>query len=328
MNRASLRALVPVLALCASAFPSRAAGPSSGLEARLRAIGAESGGALGVKVVHLESGRSAGLDERGRYPMASAYKLAIALAFLAEVDAGRRTLEDEVEVRPGELRRTGSRVDPWTPGVPVAAGKLLERMLTESDNTACDVLLRLLGGPRAVDAWLASKGFGEVDVSWTELEMAAVESGVSPVPAPGTCDHACLDALVAKVPKARREEAERAFESDERNTASPADLARLLVVLRKGELLSPKSTGTVLGTMARNRTGDRRIRALLPNGTPVQDKTGTIGRSAIDVGLVGLPGGKGTLAVAVFVKGSTKGSEARERAIAEAAKAAFDAFAR
>ena len=328
MNGASLRALVPVLALCASAVPSLAAGPPSDLEVRLRAIAAESGGALGVKVVHLESGRSAGLDERGRYPMASAYKLAIALAFLAEVDAVKRTLDDEVEVRPGELRRTGSRVDPWTPGSPVAVGQLLERMLTESDNTGCDVLLRLLGGPRAVDAWLASKGFPEVDVSWTEMEMAAVESGVAPVPAPGTCDHACLDALVAKVPKARREEAERAFEGDARNTASPADLARLLVALRKGELLSPKSTGTVLGTMARNRTGDRRIRALLPKGTPVQDKTGTIGRSAIDVGLVGLPAGKGTLAVAVFVKGSTKGFDARERAIAEAAKAAFEAFAR
>ena len=326
MNRAFRSVLV--LALSVLAAPAVSAERPADLEARLRAIAAESGGTLGVKVVHLESGRSAGLDESGRYPMASAYKLTIALAVLSEVDAGKRRLDDQVEVRPGELRRTGSRVDPWTPGSRVAVGKLLERMLTESDNTGCDVLLRLLGGPRAVDAWLAAHGFPDVDVTWTELEMAAVESGVSPVPSPGTCDHACLDALVAKVPKAMRGKAERAFESDPRNTASPADVARLLVALRKGELLSPESTGTLLSTMRRNRTGDRRIRALLPKGTPVEDKTGTIGRSAIDVGLVGLPGGKGTLAVAVFVKGSTKGPDARERAIAEAAKAAFDAFSR
>ena len=326
MKRKTSCVLVSSLWLLAG--PAFAAEPPGPLDAKLAAIAGESGGALGVAAVHVETGRSAGFDARGRYPMASSYKLLIALAVLSEVDAGKLTLESEVEVRAGELRRTGSRVDPWTPGGRVAVGRLLDRMLTESDNTGCDVLLRLLGGPRAVDAWLAARGFPEIDVSWTELEMAAVESGVEPVPAPGACDHACLDALVAKVPKARREEAERAFERDPRNTATPADFARLLVSLGKGDLLSAASTESLLATMRRNRTGDRRIRALLPPGTVVMDKTGTIGRSAIDVGLVELPAGKGTLAVAVLLKGSTKAYGEREEAIAKAAKAAFDAFAR
>jgi beta-lactamase class A len=281
-----------------------------------------------VKVVHLESGRTAGLDERRRFPMASVYKLPIAVVVLSEIDAGKLKLDQEVEVRPGELRRTGPKVDTWTPGARVPLAKLVDAVLTRSDNTACDVLLRLLGGPRAVDAWLALHGFPEIDVSWSEMEMAAVESGVTPVPAVGACDHACLDALVAKVPKARREESERAIESDPRNAASPEDLARLLVALRKGELLSATSTETLFSMMRRNKTGDRRIRALLPKGTSVWDKTGTIGRCANDIGLVELPGGKGTLAVAVLVKGSPKGSEAREAAIAKAAKAVFEAFGR
>ncbi|MBK8597484.1 MAG: class A beta-lactamase [Holophagales bacterium] len=326
MDRALSMALVPALALCALSFPALATEPAAGLEARLRTIGAESGGTLGVKVVHLESGRTAGLEARGRFPMASVYKLPIAVVVLAQVDAGKLKLDQEVEVRPGEVRRTGPRVDPWKPGARVPLAKLVDAMVTESNNTACDVLLRLLGGAPVVDGWLAAHGFSEIDVSWTELEMAAVESGVAPLPRNGECDSACLDALVAKVPKAKREEAERAFERNPGNTTSPEDLARLLADLWQGELLSARSTETLLAMMRRNTTGDRRIRALLPKGTPVWDKTGTSGRCTNDAGLVELPDGKGTLVVVALVKGSSSPSEARERAIARAARAAYDAF--
>ncbi len=80
--------------------------------------------------------------------------------------------------------------------------------------------------------------------------------------------------------------------------------------------------------MRRNTTGDRRIRALLPKGTAVWDKTGTMGRSANDVGLVELPDGKGTLVVVALVKESANPSDAREKGIAKVAKAAFDTFGR
>ena len=95
---------------------ARAADRAADLDARLRAIAVEAGGTLGVKVVHLESGRAAGLNAHGRFPMASVYKLPLAVVVLAKVDAGELSLEQEVEVRPGELRRTGARVDPWKPG--------------------------------------------------------------------------------------------------------------------------------------------------------------------------------------------------------------------
>ena len=323
--------LAPVAAaLLACSLPaaSRAAGPAPSLEAGLAEVAAASGGTLGVKVIHLESGRTAGLNASGRFPMASVYKLPIAVAVLAKVDAGELALAQQVEVRPGEHRRTASRVDPFPPGTKVPIGALLDDMLTASGNTACDVLLRVLGGPGAVDAWLAAHGFPGIDVSLTELMMGAVESGVADRVKDGECAHACLDALVAKEPKEKREAAERAFDSDPRNSATQDDLARFVIALKRGELLSPASTAAVLDAMRRCATGDRRIRALLPKGTVVYDKTGTIGRGANDIGLVELPGGKGTLAVAVLLKGSTKPYAERERAIARAAKAAYDAFAR
>jgi beta-lactamase class A len=104
-------ALVPALALCALSFAALATEPAAGLEARLRTIGAESGGTLGVKVVHLESGRTAGLEARGRFPMASVYKLPIAVVVLAQSTR-------EAEARPGGRGPAGRgaqdrpRVDP------------------------------------------------------------------------------------------------------------------------------------------------------------------------------------------------------------------------
>lgn len=315
-------------ALALAPVPAEAASAPAGLEAELSAIALEAGGTLGVKVVHLESGREAGLNATARFPMASVYKLPLAVAVLAKVDAGELSLEREVEVLAGEVRRTGSRVDPWTPGAKVPVHRLLDVMMTASDNTACDVLLRVFGGAKAVDAWLDARGFPGIDVSWSELMMAAAASGVAELVREEECDHACLDALVARVPKEKRDAAARAFELDPRNTATPEDLARLLARLKKGELLSPRSTEALLAMMRRNTTGGRRIRALLPDGTPVWDKTGTIGRSANDIGLVELPGGKGTLVVVVLVRESEKPYEARELGIAKAAKAAYDAFAR
>lgn len=316
------------VAIALAALPSaaRTADPATDLDARLRTIALEAGGTFGVKVVHLESGSTAGLNVLGRFQMASVYKLPLAVVVLAKVDAGELHLEQEVEVRPGELRRTGAKVDSWKPGSRVPLSRLVDAMMTTSDNTACDVLLRLLGGAPVVDAWLDAHGYPGIDVSWSELRMAAVASGVGDLAKDGECDHACLDALVAKVPKEKRAAAERAFELDLHNTASPEDLARFLGALKGGALLSAPSTETLLAMMRRNTTGDRRIRALLPKGTPVWDKTGTIGRSVNDVGLVELPHGKGTLVVVALVKNSEKGYDAREAGIARVAKAAFDAF--
>ena len=326
MNR--LLRIAIVLSSVGLPLVARAADPVLDLEAKLHAIALEAGGTLGVKVVHLESGRAAGLNALGRFPMASVFKLPIAVVVLAKVDSGELTLDQQVEVRPGELRRTGPKVDSWKPGSSVPLGRLLDAMMTTSDNSACDVFLRLLGGPRAVDAWLDAHGYPEIDVSWSELMMAATASGVADLVKDGACDHACLDGLVAKVPKERRAAAGRAFERDPRNTASPEDLARLLVALKRGELLSARSTEALLALMRRNTTGDRRLRALLPTGTPVWDKTGTMDRSANDAGLVELPDGKGTLVVVALVKSSERPSDAREQAIAKVAKAAFDAFGR
>ena len=64
----------------------------------------------------------------------------------------------------------------------------------------------------------------------------------------------------------------------------------------------------------------------MPRGTEVAHKTGSIGGTANDVGIMTLPDNAGHVAIAVFVKAATKEMVDRERAIAEAARAVHDFF--
>ena len=79
--------------------------------------------------------------------------------------------------------------------------------------------------------------------------------------------------------------------------------------------------------MERARTGgERRLRANLPAGTQVAEKTGTGDDTTNDVGLVTLPEGKGHLAIAVLISGSKLPAESQEKLIAELARAAYDSY--
>jgi len=82
----------------------------------------------------------------------------------------------------------------------------------------------------------------------------------------------------------------------------------------------------VLAALRRVHTGPGRIKGLLPRGTPVAHKTGTIGGVANDAGFVTLPDG-GRMALAVFTKSSSTPVADRDRAIAETARALYDHFA-
>jgi beta-lactamase class A len=109
------------------------------------------------------------------------------------------------------------------------------------------------------------------------------------------------------------------------NTGSAEDLARLLARLQRGEVLQPAQSEVLLGLMARAITGQQRLRAGVPAGTPVGDKTGTGPATTNDVGIITLPEGRGHLAVAVLLNGSKLSAAEQERLTAELARAAYDA---
>jgi beta-lactamase class A len=250
----------------------------------------------GMSYVHLESGRAASWRGTETFQMASVFKLPVAIAVLDAVEKGTLRLDREVEILEKDRLEVGPLCDEWKPGMRATVGRMLDVMLVHSDNTACDLLIRLLGGPAAVEKALVERKVSGIRVSLDERGLGA--------------------AMKRDLP---------AIERGDRNGATPDAMAALLARLFKGELLSRPSTDRILDAMRRCATGGTRLRAGLPKGTEVRDKTGTLRSCHNDVGILTLPDGT-HVAVAVFTRGGSAAAE-RDGAIASVARAAWEAFA-
>ena len=112
------------------------------------------------------------------------------------------------------------------------------------------------------------------------------------------------------------------FWSDEEDVATPFAMVQLLRILDSGTALSSQSRAYLLGLMRQCRTGTRRIRGLLPAGTLVEDKTGTLDGITNDVGFITMPDGR-RVAIAVFARGGRD----RQPVIAEVSRMIYDRFA-
>lgn len=270
------------------------------LQGRMKEIAGATGGPVGAAVMMLDGGEVAAYNGGQRFPMQSVYKLPIAMAVLRQVDAGALKLEQEVSVDvkeyvPGRLH--SPLRDRYPRGVKMSVRDLLALMVKESDGTACDVLLRVMGGPERVTKYLRESGVEGIAVATTEMEMGMDEM------------------------------------AQYRNWATPEAMLGLLRTLQEGRELSAASRGFLLELMTQTQTGPRRIKGMLPADATVAHKTGSSGttngltRATNDVGLITLPDGR-HLAVAVFVSDTKAGESVREGVIAKIARAAWDCWTR
>lgn len=288
------------------------------------------GGEVGVAALHLETGARISFQGDRRFPMASVSKVPMALEFLRRVEAGEIDLSERLEVPITDFRPGHSPLASWSGGRAERAtvDSLFRLMIRVSDNTATDVILRLAGGPGAVTRRLRQLGIRGVDVDRSEARTFADLVGI-----PDTVPESDLyrynyfrirDALPAE----HRRQARVRYGEDPRDTATPEAMGELLAMVFAGEGLSPASRELLLGQMEASRSGPRRLRGLLPRGTPVAHKTGTMGGAINDVGIITLPGEAGHLAIAVFVNSLRHTEWRRERTIAEVALLLHDHFAR
>jgi beta-lactamase class A len=263
------------------------------LYVQVRELAAKAGGKVGVAVVHVESGRSVTVGAQQWLPLQSVFKLPLAVAVLKDVQTGQARLDQMLTVR-AEDRAPGvaSNEKKWAQ-VPrtVSVRQLLEYSLIDSDNTASDKLLELIGGPDVLTERLRSLGFDGIEVRAPTKAMGP--SGELP------------------------------------NEATPEAIAGLLASLQRGEVLRAPERALLWDILQRTRTGERRIRAGLPPGSPVLDKTGTgaNGAATNDAAVVTLPGSGGHLAIAVMIAASPLPARGQEDLIAEIARAAFNTFA-
>jgi beta-lactamase class A len=260
--------------------------------------------------------------------MASSFKVPIAVELLRRVDAGELSLDQMVTLAPGDLHPgSGTLTGLFNkPGVSLSIRNLLELMLLISDNSATDVLLECAGGGTAVTARMRALGIAGIDVSRSTVELIADWAGVKSPPPARERSPEVWGRLFQAVPDSDKKAAAEAFDKDARDTATPDAMVDLLARIQGKSLHKPETAELLLDIMRRCQTGEARLKGILPESTVVAHKTGTIGGTTNDVGIVTLPQGTGQVAIAVFVKSSTKPLAEREKVIAQIARAVHDFF--
>jgi len=324
-------ALTAVLA--AFIFTSALAGADSQLarvEREIERVSLIAGGVIGASAVHLESGRTVSFHGDERFPMASTFKIPVAVALLHRVDAGEVKLDQMVELHTSDFHPgSGTLTDLFhAPGASLSVRNLMELMLVISDNSAADILLRLAGGPEAVTARMRDLGISGISVNRSTARLIADWDGVKSLPPENQWSPAMWRQLFEAVPRDEARKAAAASDKDPRDTSTPGAMTSLLarVWLRDKDVLKPESADLLLDIMRRCETGQARLKGILPEGTEVAHKTGSIGATTNDVGIVTLPDNTGHVAIAVFVKASDNPVPVRERAIAEIARTVHDFF--
>jgi beta-lactamase class A len=259
--------LLALLAFVAQPATAASSPSMSSLEQQLSSMVAGSSADVGIAALDLQTGETVSIKGNTPFPMASTVKVAVAALYLAQVDHGRRSLDDVIN------------------GVP--ARRLMARMLIHSDNRATDMLIGDLGGPSRLHDWLQDNGIRGLRV----------------------------DRNIADLLSAKRDLWDR------RDSSTPVAMVDLLRRIYRAELIKPESRNYLLDLMAQCQTGKNRMKSLLPNGTPVEHKTGTLNGLSDDVGFISMPDGR-RIAVAIF----TRGGANRPRTIAQTARAIYDGF--
>jgi len=212
------------------------------------------------------------------------------------VDSGVLTLDQTIHIKKKDLPKTYSPLrDKYPEGdVDVSINDLLGYMVSQSDNDACDILLKKLGGTDQVEDYLHMIKIRGINIEASEEDMA-------------------------KTP-----------ETQYTDWCKPKAIIQLLDTLYTGNVLKPASRDYLNKLMVGATTSPNRIKGLLPAGTVVAHKTGSSGTNDAglalgtnDVGVITLPNGK-HVAIAIFITNSAADEATRDLVIAKIAKAVYD----
>ncbi|HEY5107681.1 MAG TPA: class A beta-lactamase [Caulobacteraceae bacterium] len=293
-------------------------------------------GVFNAGVIGLGANRSWYWNINRAFPMESVAKAPIAAAALAEVDAGRLSLHEPIALTADDLSAPFSAINQAWPTPPeghaltLTAGKLISLAVRLSDNTAADVIMKRIGGPGAVTAWLQSKQIVDMRVDRYAREVQQAIAGMASFRSAWKGESAWLAAR-GTVAAVDRQAAMDAYLTDPRDTTTAQAALNFLSKLADGELLSRASTRLLIGLMTGGPTGAGRLGAGLPAGAVLAHKTGStdtdLGFTPVtnDIGIVTLPDGR-RFAAAAFLAGATATLAERDRLFADTARLMVRAF--
>jgi len=255
-------------------------------DAAFSALERRHGGRLGVAVLDTASGRRMAHRADERFAMASTFKFLAAGFVLARCDKGEERLARRIVFAQQDLVTYSPATEKHVGDPGMTMAELSEAAVTLSDNTAGNLLLASFGGPAGLTAYVRS--LGDATTRLDRIETALNEA------APG----------------------------DPRDTTTPAAMLGTMQKLLVGEALSRASREQLTAWLVANKTGDQRLRAGVPQGWRVGDKTGTGGHGATnDIGILWPPGRAPLLVAAYFAEAQASDAE-RSALLAEVGRIA------
>jgi beta-lactamase class A len=319
MRRISLLAILLVIFV-----PAAWSADIAALRAQIEKAIPKARGQVGVAIKHVESGTEVMVNADQTYPMASTFKVPILVELFYQRAAGKLSLSDRIEVGPLDVHPGGTialLLD--GPGLQMSITNLINLMMRVSDNSAADLLLNKVGAAN-VTARMRSLGLDKIRVDRSTLEMILDQEGLDystygKLPMPQLRER--LDAVDSQTAARANDR----FNATEKDVATPRQMTQLVEKIQQGEIVNRAASDEIIEFMNHSMIGQTRIPGLLPDGTRVVHKTGTIGGSTNDTGIVFLPGG-GHLIITVLTKDAKAPTADREHVIAEISRFAYDYF--
>ncbi len=244
------------------------------------------GGRLGVAILDTGSGKAIAHRGDERFPLCSTHKLLAAAFVLARVDREMESLGRRVVYARGDLVPYSPVTEDHADGSGMTVGELCEAALTVSDNTAANLLLDSFGGPAALTAYLRSLGDGTTRLDRREPELNEAKAG------------------------------------DPRDTTTPAAMLATLRRIVLGEALSIPSRDQLTAWLVACKTGSTSLRAGVPGGWRIGDKTGSGENNATNDVAVIWPPGHAPLVVTAYSIGARASREQRLAVLADVGRLA------
>jgi beta-lactamase class A len=325
------RALCALSLLCLLSLPAYGQEPQSArtsaqlsrLQSRLQELSDAFPGVIGVAARDIRTGEEVSINGDRLFPMASVYKVPIMVEVFRQIEAKKFSLDDRVEL--GEEHRTlGSGVlTLLSNGLKPTIKDLITLMIVLSDNEATDILLTKVGAENVTGA-MRSMGLNNIRVDRTTFELIRDFLGFMDETARGkTYREIIATSQSSRITPEKQAEAEREFAKVMKDVSSPRDMALLLEKIYKGEAASKESCQMMMAIMGRQMF-NQRLPRYLPESSRMAHKTGTIGSTTNDAGIMFVRGNP--IAIAVFTVDKRIGRGEVEERMGRLTRAIYDFF--
>jgi beta-lactamase class A len=254
---------------------------------------------VGVGVLDFENGDTLTFNGSGHFPMQSVFKFHLALAVLNQVDQGKFTLNQNIFVRKADLipNLYSPMREKYPEGdVNLPLSEIIKYTVSQSDNSGCDLLFKLIGGTEIANKFIHKIGVKDVAILDPEVRI------------------------------------QNDWSLQYKNYSTPFAAVQLLQKFHKQHILSKNSQDFLYKIMVETTTGPNKIRGLLPKNTIIAHKTGFSGKNkegltggTNDIGIITLPNGK-QFAIAIFVSNSLEDEMTNDKMIAEITLVVWDYY--